>query len=186
MVSIHVTGVGMPDTIYNLTKLLTTKKYDFVIQAGIAGSFNKSIAIGEVVMVHSEAFADMGAEDHENFINVFDLGLVQADEHPYTCGRLLAPSLPLAVDLKKVSGITLNTTSGNQQTIDKLAARFAADVESMEGASFFYTCLKEGVAFMQVRAISNYVEPRDKSKWNIGLAVHNLNGWLTLWLDLNS
>jgi futalosine hydrolase len=35
--------------------------------------------------------------------------------------------------------------------------------------------LQENIPFVQLRAVSNYVEIRDKSKWNIPLAVENLN-----------
>jgi futalosine hydrolase len=33
----------------------------------------------------------------------------------------------------------------------------------------------EGIPFLQLRSVSNYVEIRDKSKWNIPLAVKQLN-----------
>ena len=36
-----ITGVGIPSTVFHLTKKLSEKKYDLVIQAGIAGTFNK-------------------------------------------------------------------------------------------------------------------------------------------------
>jgi futalosine hydrolase len=45
----------------------------------------------------------------------------------------------------------------------------------MEGAAFHFACLQEKIPFLQLRCISNYVEVRDKSKWNIPLAVKNLN-----------
>lgn len=45
----------------------------------------------------------------------------------------------------------------------------------MEGAALHYTCLLENIPFMQVRAISNYVGERDKSKWKMKEAIRNLN-----------
>ena len=45
----------------------------------------------------------------------------------------------------------------------------------MEGAAFFYACLLGGVRFHQIRSISNFVEERDRSKWDIPLALANLN-----------
>ena len=45
----------------------------------------------------------------------------------------------------------------------------------MEGAAFFYVCLQEKIPFLQIRSISNYVEKRNKSNWNIPLAIDNLN-----------
>jgi futalosine hydrolase len=48
----------------------------------------------------------------------------------------------------------------------------------MEGAAFFYACEEANVDGLQVRAISNYVEKRNKENWNLALAVKNLNDWL--------
>jgi len=48
----------------------------------------------------------------------------------------------------------------------------------MEGAAFFYVCLQEKAPFIQIRSISNYVGEQDKSKWEISLAVKNLNNVL--------
>ena len=45
----------------------------------------------------------------------------------------------------------------------------------MEGAAFFQACMTEGVAFSEIRAISNYVEPRNRDNWKIAEAIENLN-----------
>ena len=46
-----IAGVGITGTVYNLTKTLFQNKYDLVIQAGIAGTFNKTYSNGDVVVV---------------------------------------------------------------------------------------------------------------------------------------
>jgi futalosine hydrolase len=45
----------------------------------------------------------------------------------------------------------------------------------MEGAAFFYSCAQAGLPSIQLRAISNWVEPRNRDAWNIPLAISNLN-----------
>jgi futalosine hydrolase len=45
----------------------------------------------------------------------------------------------------------------------------------MEGAAFFQTCLTEGVAFAQIRAVSNFVEARNRDNWKMEEAIKNLN-----------
>ena len=52
---------------------------------------------------------------------------------------------------------------------------YQADLESMEGAAFFYSCLAAGVPFTEIRSVSNFVAERDKSHWNIPLAIQNLD-----------
>jgi len=44
----------------------------------------------------------------------------------------------------------------------------------MEGAAVFYVCLFEKIPFLEIRAISNYVEVRDTTKWDIPTAIENL------------
>jgi futalosine hydrolase len=87
-------------------------------------------------------------------------------------------------DLKKVSAITVNTTHGCKKSIDLFKNKFNADIETMEGAAFFYVCLNEGVKFFQIRTISNFVEERNEANWNIPLAIKNLNQQLSGIIDV--
>ena len=45
----------------------------------------------------------------------------------------------------------------------------------MEGAAVFKVCNFFNTPCIQLRSISNYVEKRNKKKWNIPLAIQNLN-----------
>jgi futalosine hydrolase len=74
-----------------------------------------------------------------------------------------------------VNGVTNNTVSGEEELIKRMMNKFSPDIETMEGAAFFYVCLMENVPFAEIRSISNMVAPRDKSKWNIPLAIKNLS-----------
>ena len=180
LISLLITGVGGIAATYSITKALLSNNYDFALQAGVGGSFNKEIQLGEVVQVMSERYGDLGAEGHDAYLDIFDMGLIAADAAPHTAGKLPAPGLPAfeKCQLRKVSGLTINMVSGNERTIAHRAQKYNCDIESMEGAAFHYVCLLQGVPFAQVRAISNYVTPRDKSQWKMKEAVENLNEWL--------
>jgi futalosine hydrolase len=174
---ILVTGPGMLSTSFYLTRQLAAKRYDLVINAGIAGSLHSPLTIGEVVQVVSEQLADIGAEDGSRFLDLFDLGLVQESSFPFT-GKLLIPapySTPSLKLLPKVAGLTVNKAHGHAESIEALKAYSHAQVETMEGAACFYTCMLMQTSVIQIRAISNMVEPRNKNNWNIPLAVTNLN-----------
>jgi futalosine hydrolase len=183
-----VTGVGMLATAYALTRHLQQHRYDLVLQAGVGGSFDRSIALGELVHVTSERYGDLGAEDHDAYIDIFDMGLVDRNLHPHTEAQLVNPlgKMHEAIGLRQVSGLTVNTVSGNGDTIARRASQYGCAVESMEGAAFHYVCLHEGVTFAQVRAISNYVIPRDKSQWQMKDAIINLNKWLIGFIEGNA
>src|SRR4029077_5278107 len=78
-------------------------------------------------------------------------------------------NLPLARGLS-ISEITTNPTR-----VKQLQQKYSPAVESMEGAAFHYTCIMESIPFMQIRAVSNYVGERDKSKWEMQEAIDTLN-----------
>ncbi len=172
-----VTGVGMINTCFELTKASIEKTYNYVINVGIAGSFERNINIGEVVWVKRELFAEMGAEDGDEFLSLIQLGLQSHDEFPFEWGELKAATLPeinSLSELRQVRGITVNKVHGNEQSIMKTKLQFSPQIESMEGAAVFYVCLKQGIPCIQIRSISNYVERRNRETWNIPLALKNL------------
>jgi futalosine hydrolase len=72
---------------------------------------------------------------------------------------------------------------GATQNIENWLKNADADIESMEGAACFYVCLLEKIPFLEVRSISNYVEPRNRANWNLPLAIQNLNQVLVEMID---
>jgi futalosine hydrolase len=179
-VHICISGVGMMSTTYELIKKMNSQSFGFALQAGVAGSFREDIPLGSLVTVQSEQYGDLGAEDHYNFLDVFDLGLLEKDAAPFTGGALYAPvhTYESIMPAVQVRGLTVNTGSGSAFTIKARREKYNCEVESMEGLAFYYVCLKENLPFAQVRSISNYVIPRDRESWRMKEAIVNLNGWL--------
>jgi len=173
-IDLIITGLGMTFTTYFLTKALGLKKYDLVINAGIAGSFRDEISIGTVVNVKSEQFCDFGIEDTEKLQTVFEAGFVDPHSFPFENGILVNPHRFENIDLPVVHGVTGNISHGDPVSIARIKNYFDPDIESMEGAAVFYVCLHEKVPFLEIRAISNYVELRDTDKWDIPVTLENL------------
>jgi len=173
---ILVTGVGSAATSWSMMKwLCSNPKPELVINIGIAGSFRNDIAVGEVVIPVSDCFADAGIETEEGFVTLYETGL---GDPPVNGGIMVADNhyVRMATDmLKPVNAVTVNTVSGSRETIERLLGKFNPDIETMEGATFFYICLREKIPFIALRSISNMVEPRNKKKWNIQLAVNNMS-----------
>ena len=179
------TGIGLMAATFSLTQALTGSSYDGVVGAGIAGAFDRSLSLGECVIVHSEQQGDLGAEDKEEFLDLASLGYQQQHVPPYSNGLMVNTLQGLPFDtaqLQKVSGLTVNTVSGSARTIASRSARYSAQIESMEGAALHYVCLQLGLPFLQLRAISNYVTPRDRSAWKIAEAIEGLNNQLIDWM----
>lgn len=176
-IDILVTGIGMVATAFWTSQRLTKKNYNLAINMGIAGSFNPLIKIGDVINVTSERLPELGAEANEDFLTLADLGLLKENEFPYVSLEMvndsIIPGTKLA-GLATARGITVNTVHGNEESILKVKELCHPDVESMEGAAFFYSCLIHSIPFVQLRAVSNVVERRERAKWNIPLAINNL------------
>jgi futalosine hydrolase len=178
-INLLTTGVGSISTAWAMKQWITVnEKPDLALNAGIAGSYNDEILIGDVVMPMTDCFADAGIEDGDNFITLSEAGLSSANEFPFRDGLLHADthySGQMQNLLKGVRAITVNTSTGTLYTRNKLVNKFNPDIETMEGATFFYICTRENIPFLALRAISNRVEPRKKSNWNISLALDNLS-----------
>lgn len=160
---ILITGIGMLNTSINLTQRLSSGKYDLLINIGVAGSFNSELNIGDVVEVVEDKISELGFEDGESFseFNEFNLKNVFKNKSK--------------TDLLSVKSITVNRVHGNQGSITEIINRLNPDIENMEGAAFFQVCNTFNVPCIQIRAISNKVEQRNKDNWNLPLAIKNLN-----------
>jgi futalosine hydrolase len=175
-IDILITGIGTTFTAFHLTNALRDKKYNFVINVGIAGSLTGELNIGDVVSVVSDEFADLGIEKENEFLTLFETGFMDENEFPFEQGILKATESNGFFELKKVRGITTNISHGRTSSISDIKSKFTAEVESMEGAVVLYVCNWFGVSCFQIRSISNFVVPRDSAKWNIPLALEKLNG----------
>ena len=174
-----VTGIGATATVYHILKSIQAERFDCVLNIGIAGSYNPNFAVGDVCWVTKEYFGDSGVRTPAGFSTLFDENILNANTFPFVNGALHAPTVldcfPTGIDFPAATGLTVQTVSGEQRQIEERYARYAPDVETMEGAAFFYVCLQEKLPFIALRAISNKVEPRDKSKWDIPLALNSLS-----------
>jgi futalosine hydrolase len=164
-----VCGVGAVATTYALTAYLTNKRPDYIIQAGIGGSYDENVPPGAAVIINEEVFGDLGATENGKPVNIFDLKLAAPDDSPFTGGVLKnRNTFPgLSSSLKKVKGATVNAISSSKADADKIKEKYQAVVESMEGAAFHYVCIKENIPFLQLRAISNFAGERNKPNWKM-------------------
>jgi Nucleoside phosphorylase len=166
-----ICGIGIASTVYQLTRKLLNNHYDLVIQAGIAGSFTKKIKKGEVVLVRQDAFTGPAILENGEFKTPF----FDENEFPFLGGRLVNTNEVLKeTHLRIVNAVTTDVITDEKKQNKKMRKTFAADIESMEGAALHYVCLQQRVPFLQLRAISNKVGVRDKTKWKIKTAIDNL------------
>jgi futalosine hydrolase len=84
-------------------------------------------------------------------------------------GLLQQQKLPL------VKAVTISEISTRPERIQQLQQKYQPVVESMEGAAFHYIAITEKIPYIQLRAVSNFVGERDKTKWKMKEAIGILN-----------
>jgi futalosine hydrolase len=176
------TGIGMLATAARLTAAVIQSPPDLIIQAGIAGSFSNNLALGAVYRVASEMIADMGVKENGEWKDVFDLGLADSNTPPYYDRRLMAmePGFLDLVGLNPVLAITVNEITKAPERLELLKEKYRPELESMEGAALHFVGLENGIPFLQLRAVSNYIGERNKAHWRIREAITNLNEKLAM------
>lgn len=170
-ISFLITGVGMVATAFALGRELATNQYNLAINLGIAGSFDRDIALGDIIEITEDTIAELGAEDDATFLPISQMGFGESN---FKASKQLS-TIYTGQSIRQASAITVNTVHGNEESIQKIQQRLNVQIESMEGAAFFFACREAGVPCLQIRAVSNYVEKRNRDAWQIGLAVKNLN-----------
>ena len=171
-----ITGIGLTAATYQLTRRILSDKPRFVIQAGVCGSLDNFLSPGDVVVVEKESIGDLGVMQNGGFSSVFNLGLLLANEEPWTEGKLCNNiSVLKKMGLTIVDGVTINEITTNLERINFYKEHIKANIETMEGAALHYVCLCEKIPFLQIRGVSNYVGERNKNKWALREAIAALN-----------
>lgn len=175
-IKICITGIGSVSTTYNLLLFILNEKPDFLIQAGIAGSFDKKIPLSSFLVVRKDCFADLGVMENKKWKDMFDLGLVGKNQKPYEEGWLVNNTqTDIFLHEQKATAITVNEITTDTSKNNEWLNKYDASLESLEGAAFHYVCLMQGIPFLQVRTVSNYIGERDKNKWETEKAILHLN-----------
>ncbi|MNW47298.1 Futalosine hydrolase [compost metagenome] len=173
-------GVGPVSAAASTASLLAKTRYDLVISAGIGGGFQERAKIGSIVIASSIIAADLGAEapDHpESFSSVDELGfgssIVPVQHELSSCLVERISGMEVSVCYGPV--VTLSTVTGTAETASKLARRFpGVAAEAMEGYGVALAAHQLDIPVVEIRAISNYVGPRQRELWKIGDALKSL------------
>lgn len=173
-VSSIVSGVGLTATTYATTRLICQQRPDLLIMAGIAGAYTHSgFKVGDVSLVSTEVEGDLGFFTPQGFVHLAHLPIDMEFErrHTLTCPYLPAqPLFPLA----------------RSMSVNAAMAPFVdtseVDMENMEGAAFFHTCLQENQAFLELRAVSNFVNIHN-DEWDMQGSVKAMTAGLHQLID---
>jgi futalosine hydrolase len=171
-VDVLVSGAGPAAAAAATAVALSANNYTLVVSAGIAGGF-APLQPGELAVASDIVFADLGAETPDGFATATTLGF-GANIHPVD--PLLASRLAAASGATTGTILTVATVTGSAQRAEELQRRYPDVVaEAMEGFGVAEAATRYGVAFAEIRAISNTVGPRERDSWRIGDALAALS-----------
>jgi len=157
---ILISGTGGSVTSYCLTKSLNSKKYDVVIHLGRCFSLKDQLKSGIVINLIDDYFGDLGFEVEDEFSSLFDLGIRNKNEFPFT-NEILENNLQLPefqISYRKASGISCNSIPSNLFGIANMYQKNYPDVISRDGASVLYVCLEENVKLIQLFYVVDRLE----------------------------
>lgn len=168
-------GVGIAAAAARTARWLTEHHrhghaYNAVISAGIGGAYAGRCALGGIVVGRRTIAADLGADSPDGYLTLSDLGFGTdaMDADPDLFGRV-ASALPAAVT---GSVCSVHTVTGTAARAAELSNRHPGAVaEAMEGWGVATAAEDHGVPFVEIRTVSNFVGPRDRSAWRIDLAL---------------
>ncbi|HEX6872392.1 MAG TPA: futalosine hydrolase [Micromonosporaceae bacterium] len=141
-----------------------------VISAGIAGGVPGQADPPGTVLATRTIAADLGADSPDGFLSLAELGfgssVVEADP---ALLQALRHGLPQAHTGEVLTVCTVTGTAAGAAT---LRARFPdAIAEAMEGFGVATAAEQAGLAFAELRTVSNPIGPRDRASWRIGDAL---------------
>lgn len=172
-----LTGVSKSNAAGAVAMHLDPQKHAAVLSIGIAGAYPAAapLPLGSALVGTRSVMADDGVIASTGFTTCaklgFPLGLSGSDTFEVDAAllALLRPLMEAEGPIATVSGC-----AGTDALAHERAERTGAVAEGMEGAAVGLVAARRGVAFVEIRTISNTTGERAGQRWNIPLALSRL------------
>jgi len=164
---------------------------DLIITTGCGGAYPGSgLKIGDIALATSEVFADEGVVTPEGWQSLEQIGIPLLERNgrcyfneiplspPANAAALEVAGQPGSAPIAAGRFLTVATCSGTNARGTELTDRFGGICENMEGAAVALMAARYGIECLELRGISNHVEDRNRTRWNINLAVANSQRFL--------
>ena len=170
-------GVGKVASAVRFAELLRDRDpVRAVLLFGVAGAFPARhrqtpapLGVGDLAILAEDMLGDEGVDTPDGFL---DLGAMRlGDSGPFVADPRLASAAGELLSAPLLRGVTVSSCSGTEAASQRISARSAADLETMEGAAVGFVCRRSEVPLLQIRAVSNWTGDRDRGDWNLGAAV---------------
>jgi len=175
------TGIGKVNTAAAIATVNANVSLRAVLQLGIGGAYpgghlSEPLDLGAVAVASSEYDLDLGVGRGADWQGLEALGCPAAATDPPTFSRIpcdaeLSIAAARAVGCRLLPFATSDRVTADAETAADITATTGAAIESMEGSAGALVCLSLGLRFAEVRAVSNVVGDREKSRWRVPQAV---------------
>ncbi len=161
-------GIGKVNAALAVAHCARELPFHAVVSLGIAGALpGSNLAIGDTVVADRSVYADEGLQTPTGFVGCAAMGFPLG---PFgDRGIPTEPALLAALSaLGRVGPIaTVSTCSGTHAAADAVVLRTGAIAEAMEGAAIGHAAQRHGLAFAEVRVISNTTGDREGQVWDL-------------------
>ncbi len=187
-----ISGPGVFNTAWALTACLERFRPSFILHTGIAGVFaGTNLDTGDAAVAVKDTYVHAGVDVSRPgqyaacsrlsplpFDLIAGQGLTRQGIYTldlklaHACRQQLTRSLNCRVGQGPF--ITVSAVTGSPGKAAALSHAYSAVMESMEGAAAAHVAALYQIPMAEIRAASNQVGERDKTRWDIQGAVHTV------------
>lgn len=176
-------GIGKAAAAAAAIGLVVACRTDALWLFGCGGAYPGSgLNVGDLALADGEIFGDEGVRSPEGFLDLERLGYPmrhdQGEErynhwpvdetlHQWARPLLAEHAAERGKSFRSGPFVTVSTCTGTTITAQKIARHTGGICENMEGAAVALACRQAGVPMLEVRGISNRVEDRNSSGWDL-------------------
>ena len=177
-------GIGKAAAAATTITLLSYCRAEALWLLGCGGAYPDSgLTIGDLALASTETFGDEGVATREGFSDFSGMQLpmrqssssgqffntwpVDQKLHDWAHTHLGKHAESANKNLLSGPFVTVSTCTGTTSKATEIENRTNGICENMEGAAVALACQQLAVPMLEVRGISNMVEDRDTSRWDL-------------------
>jgi futalosine hydrolase len=175
-------GIGKAAAAATAVSLLSSCRPEALLLFGCGGAYlGTDLALGDLALASGEIFGDEGVATPTGFQDLAETRLamrrtpekfynnwpIDNELHDWAQPLLQAHAEDNKIKLRSGPFVTVSTCTGSTVVATEIAQRTGGICENMEGAAVALACLQLSTPLLEVRGISNLVEDRDTSRWDL-------------------
>ncbi len=181
-VTLAHSGIGKASAAATAVSLLTSCQPEALVLFGCGGAYLEAeLALGDLALANGEIFGDEGVATPSGFQDLAETKLamrstpkklynnwpIDNELHDWAQPLLQTHAKDNKIKLRSGPFVTVSTCTGSTVVATAIVQRTKGICENMEGAAVALACQQLTTPLLEVRGISNLVEDRDTSRWDL-------------------